>query len=101
MNGTVSTAELLLFQNWLPVTVSNRPPEITRPTPIGPRSAEPDEGTLGLLLSCTLLCWKTQHETVPVGPVSESGQCPLCGDGASSLFWLLVEKPVLLLSNSE
>src|SRR3954454_10484875 len=101
MKGTVSMAQLLLFQNWLPMTVSNRPPEITNPTPIGPSSAEPEAGAVVSLLSCTWLWRKIQHEVVPVGPVSESGQCPLWGDGASSLFWLLVEKPVLLFSNSE
>src|SRR5215831_15062117 len=94
-NGTNRTAQLLLFSNRLLVTMSFRPPEITIPVPTGPRSAEPCDGTVVLLLSCTKLSWNTQHEPVPVGP-RPVGHLPSCGDGASSLFWLFVEKPVLL-----
>src|SRR4051794_33834521 len=85
----------------LPLTVSLRPPAITTPLPTGPASAEPVVGTFGLLLSCTEFLVKSQQECVPVGPVPPFGQAPSCGEGASSLFWLLVTKPDWLLSNSE
>ncbi|MCV7090864.1 hypothetical protein [Mycobacterium interjectum] len=51
-------------------------------------------GTFALLLSCTELRVNSQHEWVPVGPRPRPGQRPDCGDGWSSLFWLLVENPV-------
>src|SRR5271166_2879821 len=86
----------------LSAMVSNRPPEIRTPTPTGPYCSTPEVvGVFGLLLSCIELCVSTQHERVPVGPVSLPGQWPDWGDGWSSLFWLLVENPVWLLSNSE
>ena len=37
---------------------------IVMPVPTGPCAAEPAAGTSLLLLSCTLLFWKTQHEVV-------------------------------------
>ena len=44
----------------------------------------------------------TQQEWVwVIGLVAPFGQAPSCGEGASSLFWLLVSKPSLLWSNSE
>ena len=64
--------------------------------------ALPAFGTLGLLLSCTLLCMKTQHEWVCViGLMPLFGQAPFCGAGGSPLIWVLVSKPSWLLSNSE
>ena len=36
-----------------------------------------------------------------IGLVPPFGQAPSWGEGESSLFWLLVSKPSLLLSNSE
>src|ERR1700722_13532361 len=86
---------------WLALTASSRPPAITTPLPTGPASAEPVVGTFGLLLSCTEFFLNTQQECVPVGPVPPPGQIPSCGEGASSLFWLLVTNPDWLLSNSE
>src|SRR3977135_3114055 len=86
---------------WLPLIVSLRPPAITTPLPTGAASAEPVVGTFGLLLSCTEFLVNSQHECVPVGPVPPLGPAPSCVDGASSLFWLLVTKPAMLLSNSE
>src|ERR1700676_405040 len=85
----------------LPLTMSLRPPEITTPLPTGAASAEPVVGTFGLLLSCTEFFVNSQQEWVPVGPVPPFGHAPSCGEGASSLFWLLVMKPDLLLLNSE
>ena len=38
---------------------------------------------------------------MPVGPVPPFGQAPSCGEGASSLFWLLVTMPLALWSHSE
>ncbi len=46
------------------MTVFQRPPEIVMPVPTGPWAAEPAAGTSALLLSWTLLFWKTQHEAV-------------------------------------
>ena len=45
----------------------------------------------------------TQHESVWVIGLTLPflAQWPFCGEGQSSLFWLLVSKPSLLLSNSE
>ncbi len=45
---------------------------------------------------------KAQQETVwVIGLILPPGQRPSCGEGQSSLFWLLVSKPSLFLSNSE
>src|SRR2546422_10533502 len=84
-----------------PLTMSLRPPEITTPLPTGPFPATPVVGTLGLLLSCTEFFVNSQQLCVPVGPVPPFGHSPSCGEGASSLFWLLLTKPDLLLLNSE
>src|SRR3954469_4255206 len=91
-----------LFSKRLPTTVLSRPPEIDIPVPTGPAAAAPTPGTFGLLLSCTKLCVNTQHEWVwVVELVPPAGHAPSCGEGESSLFWLLVSKPSLLWSNSE
>ncbi len=79
------------------ITVSSRPPAITMPVPIGEGVVS---GVWGLLLSWTLLCSKIVQEYVPVGPVPW-GQAPSWGEGASSLFWLLVTIPLAFLSHSE
>ena len=72
------------------------------PVPIGPAAALPASGTLGLLLSWTSLCMKTQHEWVWVmGLVPPSGQAPFCGGGGSPAIWVLVSTPSSLLSNCE
>src|SRR5438270_11021981 len=79
-----------------------RSPESTTPLPTGPAPATPVVGTLGLLLSCTEFFVNSQQLCVPVGPVSPSlGHDPSCGEGASSLFWLLLTNPDLLLLNFE
>src|SRR5438270_3604362 len=97
--GTRITPKERLLETWLPLTMSLRPPEMTTPLPTGPASAEPVVGTFGLLLSCTVFFVNSQQECVPVGPIPPLGQAPSCGEGASSLFWLLVTKPDWLLSN--
>src|SRR5919108_18979 len=79
-----------------------RSPDSTIPLPTGPVPATPVVGTFGLLLSCTRFFVNSQQLCVPVGPVSPAlGHTPSCGEGASSLFWLLLTKPDLLLLNSE
>src|ERR1700730_13047749 len=78
-----------------------RSPESTIPLPTGPASALPVLGTFGLLLSCTRFFVNSQQFDVPVGPFSPFGHCPFCGEGWSSLFWLLLTKPAWLLLNSE
>src|SRR5438067_641262 len=83
------------------LTMLLRSPASTTPVPTGPASAAPVVGTLGLLLSCTEFFLNSQQLWVPVGPVSPFGQFPSCGEGWSSLFWLLLTKPDLLLLNSE
>src|SRR5581483_7739545 len=101
-SGTNNTPHAPLSWMSLLSTVSNRPPEIRMPVPTGLLAAMPLlNGVFGLLLSCTELWTNSQHEWVPVGPVSLRGQWPDCGDGWSSLFWLLVANPVWLESNSE
>src|SRR4051794_33016224 len=91
-----------LFEKRLLITVLLRPPEIDTPVPVGPAAALPAAGTLGLLLSWTLLCLNTQQEWVfVIGLVPFFGHAPSCGDGESSLFWLLVSNPSLLWSNCE
>src|SRR5438093_12450466 len=92
--GTSRIPQAPFLYTRLPLTVSSRPPAITTPLPTGPASAEPEVGTFGLLLSCTRLLVNTQQELVPVGPFSLAlGHLPSCGEGASSLFWLLVTNP--------
>src|SRR3984893_7159418 len=79
-----------------------RSPASTTPLPTGPASAEPVDGTFGLLLSCTRFLVNSQQLGEPVGPFSPLlGHFPSCGEGWSSLFWLLLTKPDLLLLNSE
>src|SRR5438128_2812287 len=85
----------------LPLTMLLRSPASTTPLPTGPASAAPVLGTLGLLLSCTRFLVNSQQLCVPVGPVSPFGHFPSWGEGWSSLFWLLLTKPDLLLLNSE
>ena len=52
------------------------------PVPSGPALALPAAGTFGLLLSCTLLCMKTQHECVwVIGLIPLFGHAPFCGRG--------------------
>src|SRR6476661_1132687 len=83
-------------------TVSKRPPAIDMPVPTGPALADPRPGTLGLLLSWTLLSMNTQQErewVIVLVPLP--GQRPSCGEGRSSLFWLLVSNPSLLRSKIE
>src|SRR5689334_18869135 len=99
--GTASIAHAPLCSKRLPTTVSCRPPAITIPVPTGPRSAEPAAGTFGLLLSWMKLPTKKVHDPMTGVPVTPAGHAPSCGEGASSLFWLFVEMPVLLWSNSE
>jgi len=81
--------------------VSFRPPASTIPVPTGPSAAEPARGTFGLLLSWMLFLRKSVHEWLPVGPMRLSGQAPSCGEGASSLFWLLAEMPQVFSSHSD
>src|SRR5690242_13972201 len=95
--GTSSTPHAPLRSMRLPLIVSKRPPATTIPVPTGPSSAVPAPGTFGLLLSWIQLSRKNVHERVPLDP----GHEPSCGGGASSLFWLFVEMPVLLWSHSE
>src|SRR5438034_8536970 len=86
----------------LPLTMLLWSPESTTPLPTGPAPATPVVGTLGLLLSCTEFFVNSQQLCEPVGPVSPAfGHEPSWGEGASSLFWLLLTKPDLLLLNSE
>ena len=85
----------------LPITVSWRPPASTMPVPTGPSAAVPERGTFGLLLSWMSFLRKSVQEWLPVGPLSPPGQAPSCGDGASSLFWLLVTMPQVFSSHSD
>ncbi len=72
------------------------------PVPTGPWAAEPAAGTSALLLSCTLLFWKTQHEVVFVmSLVLPSAQRPSWGGGGSPAICVLVSRPSWLWSNSE
>src|SRR5262245_48782081 len=89
------------FCTRLSMTVSFRPPASTMPVPTGPNAAEPAFGTFGLLLSWMKFPRKSVQECEPVGPTPSPGHAPSCGEGASSLFWLLVEMPVLLSFHSE
>src|SRR4051794_37592385 len=90
-----------LFSKRLFITVSNRPPAIDMPVPTGPALAAPRPGTFALLLSWTKLFMNTQQLFDLVIGLLPLLQRPSCGEGQSSLFWLLVEKPSLLWSNSE
>src|SRR5262249_11532922 len=101
MNGTTSTPQAPWFWMRLALTVSLRPPARIMPVPTGPRAAEPERGTFGLLLSWMKFRLKNVHDPVPRGPRCPFGQAPLCGDGASSLFWLLVEMPHVFPVHSE
>src|SRR5579863_8808160 len=99
-----------LFWKTLSRTVSFRTPDSEIPVPTGPAAADPKVGTLGLLLSWTLLWKKTQHVagwytclvsgSVSTGGFTPAGQEPSWGGGLSP-FWLLVSKPSSLLSNCE
>ncbi len=69
---------------------------------MGPALALPAWGTLGLLLSCTELWMKTQHDRVwVIGLVAVPGQSPFWGAGASPSICVFVSTPSLLLSNWE
>src|ERR1022692_2098149 len=93
--------QALLLAKRLSMIVSLRAPETDIPVPTGPAAADPAAGTLGLLLSCTLLWMNTQQEGAPAtGDLTPAGQAPFCGGGLSP-FWLLVSNPSSLLSNWE
>src|SRR2546422_6278825 len=84
------------FQTQLSWMVSNCPPDISMPVPIGASQVMPEQGTFGLLLSCTLLRWMNVQEVFEV-----PGQRPLCGGGLSSLLSEFGRMPTLLQSHSE
>src|SRR6516165_4922060 len=71
-NGRNSAPHEPLLANKLFMTVSLRPPDSVIPVPTGPAPAKPAPlpGTFGLLLSCTKLFMKTQHDGVPVKPLT-------------------------------
>src|SRR5437879_905919 len=100
-NGTTRMPHEPWFRTRLSTMVSFRPPAITIPVPTGPNAAEPALGTFGLLLSWMKFFRNTVHECEPFGPVPPPGHAPSCGDGASSLFWLFAEMPVLFSSHSD
>src|SRR3954452_13480451 len=93
--GSTNSPQAPLPAKRLSMTVSLRPRLIVIPVPSGEVPAVPLGGASAWLLSCTSLCTKVQHD------VSEPGHAPFCGDGASSLFSLLVSTPSWLWSNSE
>src|ERR1051326_488633 len=99
--GTTRMPHEPWFSPRLSMIVSFRPPASTIPVPTGPNAAEPAAGTSGLLLSWMKFPRNRVQECEPVGPTPPPGQTPSCGEGASSLFWLLVEMPVLLPFHSE
>src|SRR5437660_322384 len=66
------------------------------PAPTGPAPAMPKAGTLGSLLSWTLLPVITVQDVAGV-----EGQAPFWGEGASSLLRELGTMPVRLPSHSE
>src|ERR1700674_2328972 len=90
-----------LSRNLLEEMVSNRPPEIVIPVPVGPSPAVPEIGTLGLLLLSTRFWVNTQHMLLEVVTLVAPGHRPFWGGGGSPVRAVLVSNPSLLSSKTE
>src|ERR1700730_13349157 len=98
--------QALLPEKVFSTTRSLCPPAIVMPVPTRP-GAPAEVGVAPLLLLTIRLWISTQQMFLRCAPAgglglfSPFGQIPSWGDGASSLFWLVVAKPSWLLLNSE